>query len=38
MTTTTTTKITLLSKLRRLLRELARGQDAIFRYDREFRA
>jgi hypothetical protein len=38
MATTTNNKITLISKIRRLLRELKGGQDAIFNYDREFRA
>jgi hypothetical protein len=38
MTPTTKNKITLFSKIRQLLRELKGGQNAIFRYDREFRA
>jgi len=36
MTTTAKTKTTLMSKIRRALRELKGGQDAIFGYDREF--
>jgi hypothetical protein len=34
----TKTKTTFMSKMRRALRELMGGQDAIFRYDREFGA
>jgi hypothetical protein len=37
MTTTKTTS-TLISRIRRALRELTGGQAAIFRYDREFGA
>jgi hypothetical protein len=33
-----TTNTTIVSKVRRALREMQRGQDAIFTYDREFRA
>ena len=36
--TTTARKTTLVSKIRRVLREMQSGQDAIFTYDREFRA
>lgn len=35
-TAKTNTKTTLMSKIRRALRELKNGQDAIFRYDRTF--
>jgi hypothetical protein len=38
MTRTTKNKISLFAKIRQLLRELKSGQNAIFRYDREFRA
>ena len=38
MTATAKTKNPLISKIRRALRELMSGQDAIFGYDREFRA
>ena len=38
MIRTTKNKITLFAKIRQLLRELKGGQNAIFRYDREFRA
>jgi hypothetical protein len=37
-TTTTKNKVTLISRIRHLLRELKGGQNAIFSYDREFRA
>jgi hypothetical protein len=36
--TTTKTHATMVSKIRRALRDMQRGQDAIFTYDREFRA
>ena len=32
------TNTTIVSKIRRALREMQAGQDAIFTYDREFRA
>jgi hypothetical protein len=38
MTATTDTRLTLTTRIRRLFRQLRGGQDAIFRYDREFRA
>jgi hypothetical protein len=38
MTAAATTKHTLTSRIRRLLRELRGGNNAMFRYDREFRA
>ena len=38
MTTTAQNKTTVVSKIRRALRQMQRGQDAIFTYDREFRA
>ena len=34
----TNTHASIASKIRRALRDLQRGQDAIFGYDREFRA
>ena len=36
--TTPKTNSTIVSKIRRALREMQRGQDAMFTYDREFRA
>ncbi len=36
--TTTATKTTLVSKIRRVLRDMQAGQDVMFTYDREFRA
>ena len=36
--TQTQTKTTLIAKIRNWLRQLHGGQDAMFRYDREFRA
>jgi len=36
--TTPKTHATMVSKIRRALRDMQRGQDAIFTYDREFRA
>jgi hypothetical protein len=41
MTTTATaqtTKTSFAAKIRRMIRELRGGNDAMFRYDREFRA
>jgi hypothetical protein len=38
MSTTTKTNKTIVSKIRKAVREMQRGQDAIFTYDREFRA
>jgi hypothetical protein len=36
--TQTQTKATLIAKIRNWLRQLRGGQDAMFRYDREFQA
>ena len=36
--TQTKTKTTLIAKIRNLLRQLRGGQNAMFRYDREFQA
>ena len=35
---TTRTRTSIVSKIRRALREMQSGQDAMFTYDREFRA
>jgi hypothetical protein len=35
---TPTTRTTVVAKIRRALREMQHGQDAIFSYDREFHA
>ncbi len=37
-TTATHTQMTLIAKIRNWLRQLRGGQDAMFRYDREFQA
>ena len=37
-TTATQTQTTLIAKMRNWLRQLRGGQDAMFRYDREFQA
>jgi hypothetical protein len=38
MNTTAKSRKTIVSKIRHAVREMQRGQDAIFTYDREFRA